>query len=156
MFYRKTLDIFRESIEEFDLIVNGIEVDVDDVHILDEDLIRRTRDDLLIIDAAADAGRAIEGARYLSLDNLIGQAFGRTYTLVNNAPTLMHRQASEFISEITTRVSARTGFLGPISCRYFNNLIESQFKKTHNTRRLHSSFAYKRRRHFAPRAIRLR
>lgn len=112
MFYRKTLDLFRESIEEFDLIVDGIEVDIDDVHILDEDLIRRTRDDLLIIDAAADAGRAIEGTRYLSLDNPIGQAFGRTYTLVNNAPTLMHRQASEFISEITTRYLLGRDFFG--------------------------------------------
>lgn len=103
MFYRKTLDQFRDEIHEFDLIVNGIEVDTDGVHIMDEAMINKTKTNVLIIDAAADAGRAIQGTCYLSIDQPVGMVFDRKYTLVNNAPTLLFAQASEVISEVTAR-----------------------------------------------------
>lgn len=104
MFYRKTLDLFFDELSEFDLILNGIEVDVDGIHILDSAALNKTKTDVLIIDAAADAGRAIEGTHYLSLEQPIGYVHGRTYTLVNNAPTLMHKEASEVISEVVSRL----------------------------------------------------
>lgn len=104
MFYRKTLDLFFDELAEFDLIVNGIEVDVDGMHILDNAALNKTKPDVLIIDAAADAGRAIQGTQYLSLQQPVGYTQGRTYTLVNNAPTLMHREASGVISEVVARL----------------------------------------------------
>lgn len=110
MFYRKTLDLFVDQIDEFDLIVNGIEVDSDGMHIIDEAALRKTRLDVLIIDAAADAGRAIQGTEYLSLEQPVGRVQGRAYTLVNNAPTLMHPQASEVISEVTASLLLNRDF----------------------------------------------
>jgi N5-(carboxyethyl)ornithine synthase len=103
LFYRKTLDIFNNSIDQYNLIINGIEIDSDQNHIIDKKAILRTQLDTLIIDAAADAGRAIEGTKYLSIDNPIGDLFGRRYVLVNNAPTLLKKESSEYISEVTAK-----------------------------------------------------
>lgn len=99
MFYRKTLDIFRENIFEFDLIINGIEVDHEGIHILDTQAIEKMKPDALIIDAAADAGRAIEGTIYQSFERPIGYINKRAYVLVNNAPSIMFERASSVISK---------------------------------------------------------
>lgn len=99
MFYRKTLSIFYSSINQFDLIVNGIEVD-SERHIMNRACIESTKKDCLIIDAAADAGRAIEGTSYNSLASPVSEVFGRRYILVNNAPTLLASEASQFISSV--------------------------------------------------------
>lgn len=104
MFYRKTLPLFYEHLNEYDLIVNGIEMDNDNGHILDREKIEQLRHDVIIIDAAADAGRAIEGTNYLSLENPLGYAYGRKYTLVNNAPTLMYEKASKEISKVVSKI----------------------------------------------------
>lgn len=103
LFYRKTLNIFYADLSLYSLVVNGIELDTDDGHILSRHEIASMRDDAIIIDAAADAGRAIEGTEYLSINNPAGKAFGRTYTLVNNAPTLMHERASREISKVISQ-----------------------------------------------------
>ncbi|NTW33704.1 MAG: N(5)-(carboxyethyl)ornithine synthase, partial [Bacteroidetes bacterium] len=104
MFYRKTLDLFYDKINEYEIIVNGIEIDSDDQHIIDYYHLSETSDDVLIIDAAADAGRSIEGTEYMSLDNPMGYVLGRKYILVNNAPTLMHEISSRVISGVVASV----------------------------------------------------
>lgn len=111
MFYRKTLDVFYDQISEFDLIINGIEVDVDGFHIIDNAMLAKTKQDVLIIDAAADAGRAIEGTSYLSLDAPISVIQQRQYTLVNNAPTLMHEDASKVISDTVASLLISDNFI---------------------------------------------
>lgn len=113
MFYRKTLNLFFEEIESFDIIINGIEIDSDGTHILDKTALNRTKPEVIIIDAAADAGRAIEGTKYLSIEHPLAQVEGRTYTLVNNAPTLMHEDASDFISEVVARLLLARDFFDP-------------------------------------------
>jgi len=103
MFSRKTLDIFYSKINEYDIIVNGIEMDIDDAHILSEEHLRLTDANVMIIDAAADAGRAIQGTEYRSISSPVGIVSGRRYTLVNNSPTLLHREASKAISSVIAK-----------------------------------------------------
>ncbi len=102
-FYRKTMQEFYEQLEEFDIIVNGIEVDTPGVHVLTSDQLRRLKPGCLIIDAAADAGNAIEGSYYTTFDDPIGSIDGARFYCVNNAPSIVHRTASQYISEIVSR-----------------------------------------------------
>lgn len=104
MFYRGRLDLFYREIERFDLVVNGIEMDAEGVHILSEEQIRRMKPDVILVDAAADAGRAIEGTLYRTIDEPAGEVFGRKYILVNNAPTLMFEKASRVISRVVGKM----------------------------------------------------
>jgi N5-(carboxyethyl)ornithine synthase len=103
MFYRKTLDIFHNAVSEYHVIVNGIEVDTPGTRIMDANLLKRTRGDVIIVEAAADAGNAIEGTEYQSLNAPIAYTFGRRYLMVNNAPTVMVAEASRDISAVVTR-----------------------------------------------------
>lgn len=100
MFYRKTLPIFIESLSKYDLIVNGIEMDTVDGHILTRNDLRRTKKGVLIIDAAADAGGAIEGTEYRDFNSPFGEVEGRGYFLVNNTPTFIYKIASVDISKV--------------------------------------------------------
>lgn len=100
MFYRKTLDIFYDSVGEFDVIVNGIEVDRSDVHIMNRELILKTKRSVVLVDAAADAGRSIEGTVYQTLHSPVSTVFDRSYILVNNAPSLLADEASKAISKV--------------------------------------------------------
>lgn len=99
MFYRKTLPLFFASIADFDVIFNGIEMDAPG-HILDRLRIQSTKPGCLLVDAAADAGRSLEGTTYHPLDCPVSSVFGRPYILVNNAPTLLFKEASARISSI--------------------------------------------------------
>lgn len=99
MFYRKTMDEFKESIDQYDIIINGIEVDVPGLHIISMDDLKRTKKNCLIIDAAADAGNAIEGTRFTYIDNPIYKENDRFFYLVNNAPSIYYKTSSVYISE---------------------------------------------------------
>ena len=53
-----------------------------------------------VIDVAADAGRAIEGTKYTSIDNPIyTDEKEHTFYVVNNSPSLLYRESSEAVSE---------------------------------------------------------
>ena len=99
MFYRKTIPEFKEQIESFDVIVNGIEVDIPDYHLVTVADIAKTKRGCFFIDAAADAGNTIEGTRYTSIDNPIYEEDGRYFYEVNNSPSLIYRTASKFLSK---------------------------------------------------------
>lgn len=99
MFYRKTMNEFKEDLETFDIIINGIEVDKLDLHIISLEEQKRLKKGCLIIDAAADAGNAIEGTHYTSIGNPIYKENGLYYYVVNNAPSIMYRVASTEISK---------------------------------------------------------
>jgi len=103
MFYRKTLSVFLQQLSKFDLIVNGIEIDMPGTHILSRAQVASTLPECQLIDAAADAGGAIEGTEYQSLSEPVGILENRRYILVNNAPTIMCREASENISHVISR-----------------------------------------------------
>ena len=102
MYTRKTMHLFKEDLEIFDVIVNGIEIDrsKDERHILGEDDLGRLKKNCLLIDAAADAGQAIFGTEYTSLDNPFRVYGGIYYYCVNNAGTVFFRDASREISKV--------------------------------------------------------
>ena len=99
MFYRKTMDEFYSSMDYYDVIINGIEVDGTVKHIITKEDLRKIRKGCLIIDAAADAGNAIEGTHYTTLANPLYEEDGLFFYEVNNAPSLLYRKTSFEISK---------------------------------------------------------
>lgn len=99
MFYRKTLNEFYDTIGEYDIIINGIEVDGTVNHIITRDQLKQVKKGCLIIDSAADAGNAIEGTRYMSIDNPMYEENGLYFYEVNNAPSILYRNTSYEISK---------------------------------------------------------
>ncbi len=99
MFYRKTMNEFYNTISDYDIIVNGIEVDTPGHHIISLKDIDNIKDNALIIDAAADAGNAIEGSIYTSIDKPIYKKDTKYFYVVNNSPSVFYRTSSEDISE---------------------------------------------------------
>jgi len=98
LFYRKTLSEFKNSISDFDIIINGIEVDNDKEHIIYKKELEQLKPECLLIDAAADAGRAIEGTRYTTIDDPIYYENNIYFYLVNNSPSVYYRKSSDIIS----------------------------------------------------------
>ena len=98
MFYRKTMHEFYDTIGEYDLIINGIEVDSSTEHIISKSQLAKVKKGCLLIDAAADAGNAIEGTHYTTISNPIYEEDGLYFYEVNNAPSLLYRKTSKEIS----------------------------------------------------------
>lgn len=123
LFYRKTMHEFKADLESFDIIINGIEVDRSDLHILTLEEQKRLKKNCLVIDAAADAGNAIEGSRFTSIDNPIYKRNNAYYYVVCNAPSILYRDASRVISSaFSEHVYHRD------VCVYFD-MIEDYIKK---------------------------
>lgn len=99
MFYRKTMNEFYSTIDEYDVIINGIEVDGTVKHIITKDDLKKVKKGCLLIDAAADAGNAIEGSHYTTLVNPLYEEDGLFFYEVNNAPSLLFRKTSIEISK---------------------------------------------------------
>ena len=99
MFYRKTMGEFYETLEEYDIIINGIEVDGTVDHIITKTQLSRLKRGCLVIDAAADAGNAIEGTHYTTISNPMYEEDGLFFYEVNNAPSLLFRRTSIEISK---------------------------------------------------------
>ena len=100
MFYRKTLPEFIDNIGDYDVIVNGIELDIPDHHIIAANDILRTKKNCLFIDAAADAGNTIETTHYTSIDSPIYKRNDRYFYVVNNTPSLIYRDTSSYLSSV--------------------------------------------------------
>ena len=99
MFYRKTMQDFYNTIDQYDIIINGIEVDNPNLHIITKDQLLQVRKGCFIIDAAADAGNAIEGTHYATMGEPLYKLANATIYCVNNAPSVLFRTASKDISE---------------------------------------------------------
>lgn len=117
LFYRKTIEEFKRDIGSFDVIINGIEVENDTDHILTKQNLKDIRKGSLIIDAAADAGRAIFGTRYTSIAEPIYLEDGIYYYVVNNAPSLIYRKSSIDISESLSK------WVFKIDAKRFDNIL---------------------------------
>lgn len=100
LFYRKTMDLFYESINEYDIIINGIEIDNNNAHIITKKDLLNIKEGCFILDAAADAGRTIEGTHYTSIPNPIYLENGKYFYEVNNSPSIFYRETSRIISEV--------------------------------------------------------
>lgn len=99
MFYRKTMNEFYQTINEYDVIINGIEVDDSTKHIISKNDLKSIKKGCLIIDSAADAGNAIEGTHYTCITDPLYKEGGLYFYEVNNAPSLLFRESSNEISK---------------------------------------------------------
>jgi N5-(carboxyethyl)ornithine synthase len=99
MFYRKTMCELKNELEEFDIVINGIEMDKPNCHILTLQDQAKLKSNCLVIDAAANAGKAIEGSRHTFINDPIYKENGKYYYAVNNSPSIFYRQSSKAISE---------------------------------------------------------
>lgn len=104
MFYRKTMSEFYDTIGDYDIIINGIEVDDPNNHIITKEHLEFVKPGCLVIDAAADAAGAIEGTHYVTLGNPLYKLGNANVYCVNNAPTVFYRNASAEISEVFAKV----------------------------------------------------
>lgn len=103
MFYRKTMNEFYATIDEYDVIINGIQVDEPHVNIISKEQLALVKKGCLIIDAAAHQGRAIYGTKFTYLESPIAQTEGVDYYCLSNSPSLFFRTASKEISKAFTR-----------------------------------------------------
>ena len=103
MFYRKTMKEFLSEIDTFDVIVNGIELDVSGEHLITKLDIMRCKRGCFFIDAAADAGNTIEGTHYTCIKDPIYEEDGRYFYEVNNSPSLIYRMVSPYISQAVAK-----------------------------------------------------
>lgn len=99
LYYRNTMDEFKENISEYDIIINGIEISDKEDPIISLKLQKDIKENTLVIGAAADAGSAIEGTRFTDMDDPIYKKNGVYYYLVNNAPSIYYKESSKAISK---------------------------------------------------------
>ena len=100
LFHWETMDIFYESLEDFDIIINGIEVADDNTHIISKNNLNKIKEGCLIIDAAADVGRAIEGTRFTTMENPVYKEDDKYFYAINNSPSIFYRETSRIISSV--------------------------------------------------------
>lgn len=99
MFYRRTMNEFLDNIDEFDIILNGIQIQRGTPHVMTLEHQEKLKKGAIIIDAAADGDGAIEGIEYTPVDEPFIKKDGKYYYCVTNAPSMYYRTASRDISK---------------------------------------------------------
>ncbi len=98
MYYRKTISSFYDDAKQFDIIVNGIEMEKG--HLFSKDDIKLLKPGCLIIDAAADAGGAFEFTSFTSFEEPIKYYNGVYFYCINNTPTILFKDVSPVLSKV--------------------------------------------------------
>jgi len=98
IFHWENMELFYESLADFDIIINGIEVADDNAHIISKENLKKIKKGCLILDAAADVGRAVEGTRFTSMENPVYKEDGKYFYAINNSPSVFYRETSKIIS----------------------------------------------------------
>ena len=97
---RNNISLLENEFQNYDIFINAVEIGEGDKPIVTHKMIDSMKSDGWIIDAAADAGRAIEGTQYTSIESPIySDKQGHTFYVVNNSPSLLYRESSEIVSE---------------------------------------------------------
>lgn len=109
VFTRNNMEELKNSLHNYDIIVNGIEIGESESHILTLEDQEKLKKGCLIIDAAADAGGAIEGSVFTTMDKPIYEKNGKFYYVVNNAPSVFFRKASFEISKSISKNILKKG-----------------------------------------------
>ena len=118
LFYRRTMNEFKSSIGEFDIIINGIEMDKSGEHILTLADQAQIKKGSLVIDAAADAGGAIEGTKYTKISNPTYEENGLCYYVVNNSPAIFYKSISIELSRSFSK------YLLKCDANEYRNIVE--------------------------------
>lgn len=107
MYYRRTMDEFIRDINQFDIVINGIQIPNGAPSLITKEDQQRMKKGALIIGAAADGDGTIEGIQYTPIHDPIYKQEGKYYYCVDNAPTLFYQQSSMAISESFTKWAYR-------------------------------------------------
>lgn len=99
LFYRKTLPNFKRQLSKYSIIINGIRVGDFGDPILSVEEQAQLKKGAFIIDIAADAGNAIEGNRFTTVDHPIYEKNGLYHYALPNTPTFAYRNVSNVLSE---------------------------------------------------------
>lgn len=99
MFYRKTMEEFLSQVEDFNIIINGIELSPTSNPLLSKGQLSSLPNETFIIDAAACPGRTFEGLYHTSYESPVISEGNYHFYSINNTPSIYYREASENISE---------------------------------------------------------
>lgn len=114
---RKTEELFRKEIGEYDVIVNAILWDTSRKdHIIYRDDLKRMKRGALIIDLSCDRNGGVETSVPTTIDNPTYVVDGITHYVVDHTPSLFYKSTSEAISEVVAR--------------YLDELIEGKLGET--------------------------
>lgn len=96
---RKTEQLLRDRIEQYDVIVNGILWDTRRTdHIIYRDDLKQMKPGALIIDISCDRNGGIESSVPTTIDNPIYQIDGITHYVVDHTPALFYKTVSKSLS----------------------------------------------------------
>lgn len=99
LFYRKTLPQFKQQLDKYSIIINGIEVGDAGTPIMTIEEQAQLKKGTFIIDIAADAGNAIEGNELTTVTDSVYEKNGIYYYTIPNTPTFAYRNISKILSE---------------------------------------------------------
>lgn len=99
LFYRRTLPIFKDTADQYDIIINGIEVGPQGQSIMSVADQQKLKKGTFIIDVAADAGNAIQGDHFTWLSDSIYKEKGIYHYVVPNTPSVIYRNVSKILSK---------------------------------------------------------
>ncbi|MCF2628204.1 MAG: hypothetical protein SO183_07035 [Fusobacterium mortiferum] len=100
IYTRKNMEEFYYNISNFNLIINCIEIEENEKSIISLEKRKQIKKGCLVVDAAGDPGRAIEGIELTTWEEPIVNINGVYYYSIDNLPTLCFREISENISRI--------------------------------------------------------
>lgn len=104
VYERKTENLLRREIQEFDVVVNGVLWDTNrDDHILFEEDIKRMKNGSLIVDISCDRNGGIATSIPTSIENPIYTVEGVTHYVVDHTPALFFKTVSETLSASISR-----------------------------------------------------
>ncbi|MBO0457778.1 N(5)-(carboxyethyl)ornithine synthase [Enterococcus hulanensis] len=98
LFYRKTLPQFKQQLDKYSIIINGIEVGDAGTPIMTIEEQAQLKKGTFIIDIAADAGNAIEGNELTTVTDSVYEKNGIYYYTIPNTPTFAYRNISKILS----------------------------------------------------------
>lgn len=99
MFYRKTLPDFKQQLADYSIVINGIRVGDTSNPIISLKEQEQLQKGTFIIDIAADAGNAIEGNHFTTVEEPVYEKDGLYYYTLPNTPTFAYRNISSILSE---------------------------------------------------------
>lgn len=96
---RRTEDLFRENVSNYDVIVNAITWDVSrEGHIIYEENVKEMKHDSMIIDVSCDEGMGIETSKPTSIKEPTYVKYGVLHYVVDHTPSVFYKTASKSIS----------------------------------------------------------
>lgn len=122
---RKTEQLFRQEIGEYDVVVNAILWDTSRKdHIIYKEDLKRMKKGALIIDLSCDRCGGIETSVPTTIEDPIYVVDGITHYVVDHTPSLFYKSTSDSISEVVSR------FLDEL----IENRLENTLQKAVNVR----------------------